>query len=245
MKLLLFFVMQGMLGRKFNIRPAEPILTLLQIIQQNLHPEKLFILFDQKKLQMNKGRLEAFSDGVLAIIITIMVLGLHMPHTRNIDSLRPLLPAFVSYLLSFIYLGIYWNNHHHMLHTVKKVNGGILWANLHLLFWLSLVPSVTTWMGENNFAETPSALYGVVMLMAAIAYFILQQVILKTQGSDSILAKALGSDFKGKISPILYFIAIPLAYVDHWISGSIYVLVAFIWLIPDKRIERTVNEMHE
>jgi uncharacterized membrane protein len=194
---------------------------------------------------MNKGRLEAFSDGVLAIIITIMVLELHIPHAGNIGSLLPILPAFLSYILSFIYLGIYWNNHHHMLHTVKKVNGGILWANLHLLFWLSLVPAATAWLGVNHFAETPSALYGLVMLMAAIAYYILQQAILKTQGKNSILSKALGKDLKGKISPILYAIAIPLAYFNQWISCSLYVLVALIWLIPDTRIERVLNEIQD
>jgi uncharacterized membrane protein len=194
---------------------------------------------------MNKGRLEAFSDGVLAIIITIMVLELRMPHAVNLGSLIPLLPAFLSYLLSFIYLGIYWNNHHHMLHTVKKVSGVILWANLHLLFWLSLVPAVTAWMGENHFAASPTALYGVVLLMAAIAYFILQRTILQTQGSDSMLAKALGKDLKGKISPILYFIAIPLSYINEWIAGGIYALVALIWLIPDKRIERVFNELQQ
>jgi uncharacterized membrane protein len=194
---------------------------------------------------MNKGRLEAFSDGVLAIIITIMVLELHIPHAGNPGSLRSLLPAFLSYMLSFIYIGIYWNNHHHMLHTVKRVTGSILWANLHLLFWLSLVPAATAWLGVNHFSETPSALYGVIMLMSAIAYFILQHTILKTQGSNSILQEALGNDLKGKISPILYAIAIPMAYVNQWISGSIYALVALIWLIPDKRIERIFNEKHE
>jgi uncharacterized membrane protein len=194
---------------------------------------------------MNKGRLEAFSDGVLAIIITIMVLELRMPHSGTMASLRPLLPAFLSYLLSFIYLGIYWNNHHHLLHTVKKVSGGILWANLNLLFWLSLVPAVTAWMGENHFVASPTALYGVVLLMAAIAYYILQLAILQKQGPESILAKALGDDFKGKSSIVLYVIAIPLSYINAWIAGSIYVLVAFIWLIPDKRIERIFNEMHE
>lgn len=194
---------------------------------------------------MNKGRLEAFSDGVLAIIITIMVLEFRMPHSESIGSLKPLLPAFLSYLLSFIYLGIYWNNHHHMLHTVKKVSGGILWANLHLLFWLSLVPAVTAWMGENHFASSPAALYGLVLLMAAIAYFILQHTILATQGSNSMLAKALGRDFKGKISPILYVTAIPLSYINEWIAFGIYALVALIWLIPDKRIERVFNEMQQ
>jgi uncharacterized membrane protein len=194
---------------------------------------------------MNKGRLEAFSDGVLAIIITIMVLELRMPHSGNIDSLRPLLPAFLSYVLSFIYLGIYWNNHHHMLHTVKKVSGGILWANLHLLFWLSLIPAVTAWVGANHFTVIPSALYGTILLMAAIAYYILQRVILLKQGPASILAKALGRDIKGKISPILYIIAIPMSWFSSWIAGGIWVLVALIWLIPDKRIERIFNELQE
>jgi uncharacterized membrane protein len=194
---------------------------------------------------MNKGRLEAFSDGVLAIIITIMVLELHMPHVDNIGSLLPLLPAFLSYMLSFIYLGIYWNNHHHMLHTVKHVNGSILWANLHLLFWLSLVPAATAWMGVNNFAKAPTALYGVIMLMAAIAYFILQKTILQTQGQNSLLARALGKDLKGKISPILYAMAIPSVFVSEWISCGLYVLVALIWLIPDKRIERVLSEIHD
>jgi uncharacterized membrane protein len=194
---------------------------------------------------MQKGRMEAFSDGVLAIIITIMVLGIHMPSGESIRSLRPLLPAILSYLLSFIYLGIYWNNHHHLLHTVKIVSGGILWANLHLLFWLSLVPSVTAWMGENHFAATPTALYGSVLLMAAIAYYVLQRAILKKQGSGSMLARALGKDLKGKISPVLYVSAIPLSYISQWIAGSLYVLVALIWLIPDKRIERIFNETHD
>jgi uncharacterized membrane protein len=194
---------------------------------------------------MNKGRLEAFSDGVLAIIITIMVLELRMPHSGDIGSLHPLLPAILSYLLSFIYIGIYWNNHHHLLHTVKKVSGGILWANLHLLFWLSLVPAVTAWMGSNSFASTPTALYGAVLMMAAIAYYILQLAILEKQGSDSMLAKALGDDFKGKASIILYVAAIPLSFISQWVAGGIYVLVAFIWLVPDKRIERIFDEMHD
>jgi uncharacterized membrane protein len=194
---------------------------------------------------MNKGRLEAFSDGVLAIIITIMVLEFRMPHSDTFASLRPLLPAFLSYVLSFSYLGIYWNNHHHMLHTVKKVGGQILWANLHLLFWLSLVPAATAWMGENHFAPSPVALYGIVLLMSAVAYFVLQYSILQTQGSNSMLAKALGNDFKGKISPIIYMVAIPMSYINEFIAGSLYALVALIWLIPDKRIERVFNEMNE
>jgi uncharacterized membrane protein len=191
---------------------------------------------------MNKGRLEAFSDGVIAIIITIMVLGLVAPHGKDFSTLKPLIPKFSCYLLSFVYLGIYWNNHHHMLHTVKHVTGGILWANLHLLFWLSLIPFVTGWMGENNFAPEPMALYGVNLLMAAIAYFILQQEILLKHGKDSLLARAIGKDLKGKISPILYVISIPSAFINQWISGGIFVLVALMWLIPDKRIERILNE---
>jgi len=191
---------------------------------------------------MNKGRLEAFSDGVIAIIITIMVLELKVPLGAELHSLKPLLPVFISYVLSFIYLGIYWNNHHHMLHTVKKVSGGILWANLHLLFWLSLIPFVTGWMGENNFAAIPVALYGVNLLMAAIAYYILQRQILKKHGKDSLLSRAIGNDLKGKSSPILYFIAIVFTFFNQWVSGGIYVLVALIWLIPDKRIERIFEE---
>jgi uncharacterized membrane protein len=191
---------------------------------------------------MNKSRLEAFSDGVIAIIITIMVLELVAPHSSNFKSLIPLLPKFLCYLLSFVYLGIYWNNHHHMLHTVKQVSGGILWANLHLLFWLSLIPFVTGWMGENNFAAEPMALYGVNLLMAAIAYFLLQREILIKHGKDSVLSRAIGKDFKGKISPILYTVSIPAAFVNRWIAGGIFVLVALIWLIPDKRIERTIIE---
>ncbi|MCB0465592.1 MAG: DUF1211 domain-containing protein [Aequorivita sp.] len=191
---------------------------------------------------MNSNRLEAFSDGVLAIIITIMVLELKVPHGTNIEALAPLLPVFLSYILSFIYIGIYWNNHHHMMHAVKKVNGGILWANLHLLFWLSLIPFATGWMGENNFAELPMALYGIVLLMAAIAYFILQNRILAVQGKDSLLSKALGKDLKGKASPVIYLIAIISAFYIPWIAGSLYILVALMWLIPDKRIEIIFRE---
>lgn len=198
------------------------------------------IYYEITPIYMNKGRLEAFSDGVLAIIITIMVLEMKVPHGNALKSLAPLLPVFLSYILSFIYLGIYWNNHHHMLHTAKKISGGILWANLHLLFWLSLVPFVTGWMGENHFAAAPMALYGFVLLMASIAYYILQLQILAKHGKDSLLAKAIGSDFKGKISPVLYIIAIPASFLSQWASGGIYVLVALMWLIPDKRIERTV-----
>lgn len=195
---------------------------------------------------MNKTRLEAFSDGVMAIIITIMVLEIKVPHGHELSDLKPLIPVFLSYVLSFIYLGIYWNNHHHMMHTVKKVTGDVLWANLHLLFWLSLVPFVTGWMGENNFGATAMALYGIVLLMAAIAYFILQSRIIKNHGENSILAKAVGKDVKGKMSPVLYLIGISLSHVSPLVSGLLYVLVAFIWLIPDKRIEHIMeNELGE
>ncbi|MGB4847059.1 MAG: TMEM175 family protein [Saprospiraceae bacterium] len=186
---------------------------------------------------MNKTRLEAFSDGVLAIVITIMVLEFKVPHGVEWSDLVPLIPIVLSYVLSFIYIGIYWNNHHHMMHTVKSVTGDVLWANLHLLFWLSLVPFVTGWMGENHFATVPLALYGIVLLMAAIAYFILQTRIIKNHGPDSILAKAIGKDLKGKISPIIYVIGIICCWINPWISGGAYVLVAMIWLVPDKRIE--------
>lgn len=186
---------------------------------------------------MNRTRLEAFSDGVLAIIITIMVLEIKVPHGSDFSALKPLLPVILSYVLSFIYIAIYWNNHHHMMHTVKRVSGGILWANLHLLFWLSLVPFVTGWIGENHFDPVPMGAYGFVLLMAAIAYFVLQTKIIRTQGENSLLAKAVGSDIKGKMSPILYLAAIGSNFISQWISGAIYVLVALIWLIPDKRIE--------
>ena len=189
---------------------------------------------------MRTTRLEAFSDGVLAIIITIMVLELRVPHEATVAALGPLWPVFVSYVLSFIYLGIYWNNHHHMLHVCKHVTGGILWANLHLLFWLSLVPFVTGWMGENHFAPVPTAAYGVVLLLAAVAYWILQRLIVRSQGADSILARAIGRDFKGNLSPIAYLVAIPAAFVHPGISGALYIAVALIWLLPDQRIERIV-----
>jgi uncharacterized membrane protein len=191
---------------------------------------------------MGTNRLEAFSDGVLAIIITIMVLELKVPHEADLRALRPILPVFLSYILSFVYLGIYWNNHHHMLRVTETVSGSVLWANLHLLFWLSLVPFVTGWMGENHFAPGPTAIYGVILLMAAVAYFILQRRIIAGQGRESLLARALGRDVKGKISPILYLVAIPLAFVERWIAGGIYVLVALIWLVPDRRIERALAE---
>ncbi len=191
---------------------------------------------------MNKGRLEAFSDGVLAIIITIMVLEIKVPHGEELSDLKPLIPVVLSYILSFIYIGIYWNNHHHMMHTVKRVTGSILWANLHLLFWLSLIPFVTGWMGENHFSSKPMALYGFILLMSGIAYVILQSRIIKTQGKDSILFKAIGKDFKGKISPVLYITAIASSWVSQWISGGLYVLVALLWLIPDTRIERVISD---
>jgi uncharacterized membrane protein len=191
---------------------------------------------------MDKGRMEAFSDGVLAIIITIMVLELRAPHGTDVAALRPLLPVLLSYILSFVYLGIYWNNHHHMLHVTSRVGGSILWANLHLLFWLSLVPFVTGWMGENHFAPTPTALYGVVLLMAGIAYFILERAILAREGPGSVLRAAVGRDLKGKISPLLYLIAIPSAFVHQAIAGAIYVGVALMWLVPDRRIERMLEQ---
>ena len=189
---------------------------------------------------MGKSRLEAFSDGVIAIIITIMVLELKVPQGGSIDALAPLIPVFLSYVLSFVYVGIYWNNHHHMLHTCHKVTGPMLWANLHLLFWLSLFPFATGWMGENHFAAAPSAVYGVVLLMAAVAYWVLQQIIIASQGRESLLKKAIGSDWKGKLSPLIYLIAIPTAFWSQWISQGLYVLVALIWLVPDRRIEKVL-----
>ena len=189
---------------------------------------------------MGKTRLEAFSDAVFAIIITIMVLELRAPHQIDLAALRPLLPVFLSYALSYVYLGIYWNNHHHMLHCTSRATGGILWANLYLLFWLSLVPFVTAWMGENHLAATPTALYGVVLLMAAIAYLILQRRILRSEGPRSLLAVALGSDLKGKISPVFYVLAIAAAFLHPGISLVLYLLSALMWLIPDRRIERAL-----
>jgi uncharacterized membrane protein len=192
---------------------------------------------------MNKNRLEAFSDGVLAIVITIMVLEMRVPeHGERLSDLRPLLPVFLSYVLSFIYLGIYWNNHHHMLHATHRTNGAILWANLHLLFWLSLIPFVTGWMGENAAAPVPTALYGVVLLMAAIAYLVLQRAILASEGAGSLLARAVGRDLKGRISPWLYLAAIPCSFASRWIALGLYVFVALIWLVPDRRIERALAE---
>jgi len=186
---------------------------------------------------MSKSRLEAFSDGVMAILITIMVLELRVPTGSDWEALRPLLPVFLTYVLSFVYLGIYWNNHHHMLHAASRINGKILWANLHLLFWLSLVPFVTGWMGENHFAPLPTAVYGGVMMLAGVAYLILELAIVVEQGPGSKLAAAIGNETKGKLSAALYAVAIPLAFVEQWISDGIYVFVALMWLVPDRRIE--------
>ena len=191
---------------------------------------------------MSTGRLEAFSDGVIAIIITIMVLELKVPHGTDLAVLRPLVPVFKTYVLSFIYVGIYWNNHHHLLHTVQRVNASILWANLHLLFWLSLIPFVTGWMGENHFAALPTAFYGIVLLMAAMAFLVLQRAIIAEHGRDSLLAKALGADFKGKLSVLCYAAAIGLSFVNQWFADALYVLVAVMWFVPDRRIERRLME---
>ena len=189
---------------------------------------------------MHKARLEAFSDGVLAIIITIMVLDLHIPRGEQLSALAPLLPVFLSYVLSFVYIGIYWNNHHHMLHAAQRVSGGVLWANLHLLFWLSLFPFVTGWMGENNFGAVPTALYGTVLMMAGIAYWILARSLIAAEGKQSILAQAIGADRKGVVSVLLYALALPLAFVHRLLAQAIFVGVALIWLVPDRRIERVL-----
>ena len=194
---------------------------------------------------MKTTRLEAFSDGVLAIIITIMVLELKVPHAVELAALKPVLPVLLSYVLSFIYLGIYWNNHHHLFQATEEVSGGILWANLHLLFWLSLFPFTTAWMGENHLAAIPTAIYGFVLLMAAIAYYVLQRTIIARQGRDSLLAQAIGKDRKGKLSPLLYLAAIPLAFVSSWIAAGLYVFVALLWFIPDPRIEREIEKREE
>jgi uncharacterized membrane protein len=194
---------------------------------------------------MKTSRLEAFSDGVLAIIITIMVLELKVPHAVELAALKPVLPVLLSYVLSFIYLGIYWNNHHHLFQAAKEVSGGILWANLHLLFWLSLFPFTTGWMGENHLASTPTAVYGFVLLMAAIAYQILEHAIIAKEGRGSLLARAVGSDWKGKVSSVFYLVAIPLAFVSSWIAGGLYVLAALLWLIPDPRIEKEIEKGEE
>ena len=190
---------------------------------------------------MEKDRLQAFSDGVIAILITIMVLELRVPHSAHASALRPLVPVFLTYVLSFVNLGIYWNNHHHMLMATQRVNGAVLWANLHLLFWLSLFPFFTGWMGENHFAKLPTAAYGVVLFMAGVAYYVLKTAIIAAQGEGSTLAEATGRDFKGKISPVLYAVAIPLAFVSRWIAVAIYVVVALIWLVPDRRIELRIE----
>jgi uncharacterized membrane protein len=195
------------------------------------------------KVHLGKGRLEAFSDGVIAIIITIMVLELKTPHGYDLAALEPTLPIFINYVLSFIYVGIYWNNHHHTMHIIKSINGGILWANMHLLFWLSMVPFVTAWMGESHF-QSPAAvaMYGVVLLMNAIAYTILMVLLIKHEGSESLLAHALGKDCKGKISIVFYLTAIAAAWINTWISFALYITVAIIWFMPDKRIEKIVAE---
>jgi uncharacterized membrane protein len=190
---------------------------------------------------MTPRRVEAFSDGVLAIIITIMVLELRAPHSADLDALRPVLPVFLGYVLSFVYLGIYWNNHHHMLHVARGVTGGILWANLHLLFWLSLIPFFTAWMGETHFAAVPTAAYGLVLLLAAIAYWLLQRALLRNEGAGSLLATAVGRDWKGKLSPLIYIVAILTTAIHPWIAGALYVCAALLWLVPDPRIERVVT----
>ena len=190
---------------------------------------------------MTKGRIEAFSDGVIAILITIMVLELKVPHETTMAALLPLVPVFISYALSFVYLGIYWNNHHHLFQAARRVDGRVLWANLHLLFWLSLIPFVTGWMGQNGFAAVPVAMYGVVLLLAAVAYFILARALVALHGSDSVLARALGEDVKGKVSVLIYLAAIPAAFLSAWAACGLYVLVAVIWLIPDRRIEKTLT----
>lgn len=189
---------------------------------------------------MNKGRLEAFSDGVFAIIITIMVLELHAPHSDRFQDLEPLLPVFISYVLSFVFIGIYWNNHHHMLHAAKTINGTILWANLHLLFWLSLVPFVTAWMGDNHFSQYPVILYGIVLFMNGFSYNILCRLLIREAGADSALGIALRNDWKGKFSVIIYAIAILLAFINSWLAFGLYVLVALIWFIPSKKIEKEI-----
>ena len=194
---------------------------------------------------MEKNRLEAFSDGVVAIIITIMVLEMKVPHGDDLAALKPVLPVFLSYVLSFVYVGIYWNNHHHMFNATKRVTGRILWANLHLLFWLSLFPFATGWVGENHLASTPTAAYGFILLLAAIAYGILQRAIISQQGRESVLARAVGRDWKGKLSPAFYFAAIPLAFLNPWIATAIYVGVAALWFIPDRRIEGVLEKPAE
>ena len=194
---------------------------------------------------MPKNRLEGFSDGVLAIIITIMVLELEAPHEATFEALLPLWPIFLSYVLSFVYIAIYWNNHHHMLHTVGRVNGPMLWANMHLLFWLSLIPFTTSWMGKNHFASAPTALYGLNLLLAAIAYYILERQIIAAQGENSVLQRAVGRDWKGKLSPVLYAVSLPIAFFWPWVSLAIYAFIAILWLVPDRRIETVFAEIEE
>jgi uncharacterized membrane protein len=191
---------------------------------------------------MRKGRMEAISDGVIAIIITIMVLELTVPHEADVAALRPLIPVFLSYVLSFVNIGIYWNNHHHLLNAIERIDGRVLWANWHLLFWLSLIPFGTAWMGENNFSAWPVAVYGTILLLAAIAYYLLTQALIAINGRNSVLATALGRDFKGKVSVVIYLLALPLALVNAWIACALYVLVASIWLVPDRRIEQTLAQ---
>ncbi len=190
---------------------------------------------------MHKGRLEAFSDGVMAIIITIMVLEFKVPHGDSLEELSHLFPIFISYVLSFIYVGIYWNNHHHMMQAVQKVNGAVLWANMHLLFWLSLMPFVTAWAGENHFTQWPIVVYGIVLFMAGLAYYILSQTLITHHGNDSVLAQAVGNDFKGKASLVIYLLGIGIAFVNSWIGFALYTSVALMWLIPDRRLERAVR----
>ena len=191
---------------------------------------------------MGKGRLEAFSDGVIAVIITVMVLEMKSPHGTRLAAMRPLVPVFLSYALSFVYIGIYWNNHHHLLHATQHVNGATLWANLHLLFWLSLVPFTTAWIGENHLTSWPVAVYGIVLLMAGVAYFVLTRTLIALHGRESTLARSIGSDVKGKISIAIYAASIPLAFEQPWIASAGYVIVAIIWLVPDRRIERTLAQ---
>lgn len=191
---------------------------------------------------MSKGRMEAFSDGVMAILITIMVLELKVPQSADVAVLRPLVPVFLSYVLSFVYLGIYWNNHHHLLQSIKHVDGRVLWANLHLLFWLSLIPFATGWVGENKFASLPVASYGTVLLFAAVAYFILTRALIALHGRDSVLSTVLGRDFKGKISMVAYLVAVPVAFLSSWLAFALYVLVASIWFVPDQRIEKALSK---
>jgi uncharacterized membrane protein len=213
---------------------------LLPDLSTILRRPKYFLSWPE--FRMSKGRMEAFSDGVLAILITIMVLNMTAPQGADLAALLPVVPIFLSYVLSFIFLGIYWSNHHHLLQAITQVDGRVLWANLHLLFWLSLIPFATRWVGENQFAAWPVALYGAVLLLAAVAYYILVRALISLHGGESTLATAVGRDFKGKVSLAIYAVAIPLALVDSWIAFGLYVLVAVIWLIPDRRIEKTLRQ---